>query len=124
MSDSQRCVNLVLIRAREIISDEARWIKGYYAKKKDGVKTAASSPYATCWCAVGAIIKATSEVAQKDFKRRLDIEDAAATALDDIIIPKFDSVANFNDHSSTTHKDVLEVFDRAIENTSPANTKE
>lgn len=104
-------VREILIAARELISDPARWTQGASARTRDGNAALVDDPSACSWCALGA----TAHEA-----RRLD-GFASADALRDAIV-LLDTLAGpnrlpfFNDHGS--HESVLALFDRAIEATS------
>ncbi len=94
----------VLKGARELLSDEKRWTKGALARDKDGHETGiAVDPDAVCWCAYGAIEHCNkegygAEIAMNRVVRGLG----------------WPSIGAFNDADSTTHADVLALFDRAI----------
>lgn len=96
-------VKETLTKARDLIADPKRWT--HHALARDSVfrKTVPNSPDATCWCALGAIWKATGDVEADN--------DGAYSALHDVING---SVVNFND--THTHAEVIELFNKAIEN--------
>lgn len=98
-----------LIKARELLSDPTRWAKGNYAYDKDGVPTWEGGEDAVCFCAMGAInrLADTSADACESFKALCQ---ALAAMGDNRFIP------SFNDDEATTHADILNLFDRTIEN--------
>lgn len=46
-----------LIAARDLIKDEARWARGWYARDETGANVEADNPKAVAWCAMGALKK-------------------------------------------------------------------
>lgn len=92
-----------LRRAKAKIATPETWTKEDYAKDADGMFTDARSPKATCWCSMGAIQTVCSEEDWTRITRALRIGGLGSTWVDE-----------FNDASSTTHADVLAMFDRAI----------
>lgn len=50
-----RTYEQVLIDARGLLSDHSRWTQGAYARSLDGFNVRPRSPYACCWCMLGAI---------------------------------------------------------------------
>jgi hypothetical protein len=48
----------ILIKAREIISDEKNWTQGIEARDKDGNTVAYFNPLAICFCSIGAVERA------------------------------------------------------------------
>jgi hypothetical protein len=91
-----------LTKARELISDPARWTQGEYARDAKGAEVKPGSKYATCWCALGAVRKVT---------RRDSAAHGVLTALQKHC--EGPTVTLFNDGHD--HADVLAMFDRAIE---------
>jgi hypothetical protein len=99
--------------AKALIADPEKWNQGYFDGKNG-----------TCFCAAGALRKATwgstwiSE-ATPDGMRRYN---HAITVLARTIDPEVDedgnsawtTVYDFNDAKTTTHADVMAVYDRAI----------
>lgn len=98
-----------LKQAKRLIDTPSKWGKGKYYDIRDGKK---------CYCAMGAImVTAPDSYAQKE---RALIALTAATGAPPRTI-RFSSMASsgviiaFNDDEKTTHKDVMDLFDRAIE---------
>lgn len=92
----------VLSRAREIISEPEHWTQGASGRDAQGVPINVHDSRATCWCAMGAVAKAQTELkadASTGYTayRYLDTETALWT---------------FND--SRSHSEVLAMFDEAI----------
>jgi hypothetical protein len=95
----------ILIKAREIISDEKNWTQKAQARDKDGHEVSYLRPWAVCFCSVGAV-----ERASIGHPRR------ALAALDFLSGEICSNIAEFNDTSS--HAEVLAMFDKAIANAS------
>ncbi len=89
----------VAIKAREVLEDDQAWGQGFF-EQVDVVSGA------TKYCALGALTHQNSIGAIQ-----------AAEVLVDLIKSKTDfvSVPDFNDDDTTTHEDVLIMFDLAIE---------
>ena len=96
----------VLERARELITDPAHHTQDAYAKDDRGIKVSVNNVRATCWCSMGAISKAETQLGYgfTDGARNLLV-----TAMEGNII-------KFND--SHTHEEVLAAFDNAIQEAS------
>lgn len=88
----------VLLKAMDIIATPDKWTKGSFARDINQVSTSADEPDAVCWCALGAIQKAT-----KNSKASADASLYLVSAVETI-------VPIFNDYSSTTHDEVMEKF--------------
>lgn len=93
----------VLKKARALIEKPKNWTQHEYARNKLGENVLSLSPAATCWCALGAIIK---------FSDGAHVISHAERALERVIAGRL-SVSSFND--SHSHAEVLAAFDRAIE---------
>lgn len=90
----------ILTRARELIQDESKWIKGKFT---DGEG---------CYCALGATNRA------EDLTTFWS--DGAVRRLTSYVVNNIDpehSVASFNDDPATTHASVLKMFDHVIKET-------
>lgn len=86
----------ILVEARGLIEDEANWIKG---RNRDG----------NCFCAFGAVLQAARAFGPNKWQ-------AAEQALNKQCRVMFgELVFGFNDAKSTTHADILSLFDKAIE---------
>lgn len=88
-----------LRRARDLISDPARWTQGEFARDVEGVGVAPNSDKATCWCALGAL-------------RRVTRSFNVPWRLIGGISQNHLYITDFND--GHTHVDVLAAFDAAI----------
>lgn len=90
----------ILTAARELLSDEARWVRDVPNRIVNGQ---------LCHCLLGAIW----HVAGINW---FSVAAPAENIIAGIIKERgFDSAAIFNDDPSTTHPMILDVFDRAIE---------
>ena len=95
-----RTVLETLEAARKLITPEAAWTKGWYARDGAGNNVYASDDGAVCWCMWGAIGKVEGKRYADDwawtlFRRVLGF-----------------SPVGYND--SRTHQEVLDAFDAAI----------
>jgi hypothetical protein len=97
----------ILIKAREIISDEKNWTQGIEARDKDGNAVAYFNPLAICFCSIGAVERAAF-LTNGDPARAL-----CALTTGEIYYSNI-AIAKFNDNSS--HAEVLAMFDTAIAN--------
>lgn len=95
----------ILKDARELLSDEKRWIKAVYEVDRDGVR---------CFCLMGALGKSSGDPERDNYYAWLS---SAEEAVRDCIAVErggLRSIARFNDDPATTHRDVLSVLDCAI----------
>ena len=103
----------ILKAARELISVPERWTQRSYARAADESSRSYNDGEACKWCVMGAIGKVSRYA---DHEYTSDTVSAALSAID--ALRKLGgcsfSVAEFNDATSTTHADVLCMFDRAI----------
>lgn len=97
----------ILVRARELISDEKSWIQGVYARDKDHDIVDPSDPHAVCWCAAGAVCKAGTEL-ELDTHITFGLLHEAAHRYGKV------SIMQFND--MLPHAAVLGLFDEVIRN--------
>src|SRR5207249_2880523 len=86
---------------RAVIADEAHWTKGSLAVDAEGFAVNFRDPKACQWCVTGAMCKVGGPA-------WLD----ACTALRDLVSQA--TLPTWNDLTTTTHADVLALFDRAI----------
>lgn len=99
---------MVLARARVIVKNG--WTKGAFGRTKGGTAVAATHPQAVRRCAIGALQKARKDLGASD--------STYARALSEIAkgVPKTaPGLTSWQDYPATTKRDVLDLFDRAIE---------
>ncbi len=123
-------VSEYLVAAKAVIANPENWTKGYYAmarpirdineRTKDDYLSV-DDPRAVCFCSMGALEKVALELAGSDWSNNHDVTALYDRALDmlTIVLPAaeqagLNDVVAFNDRSWTTHKDVIDAFDRAI----------
>lgn len=97
--------------ARALIAHPDNWVKGVAARDSESNEVETDSARATCFCTVGALHKSLL-VAGKGENVELYME-----ARSQLIRHRPDNSAGlvyFNDAPTTTHADVLGMFDRAI----------
>lgn len=90
----------ILTKARDLISDPARWTQKAFARDNSGESINNRSSYAVCWCAMGAVYKTSSN-------------NRASVPFSFLHAAAGMWAGNFND--THTHAEVLAVFDKAIE---------
>lgn len=129
-SINKRLINRVLKRALRLIESPTSWRKGAAAGHYvDGelVSTHPTDPRASCWCASGAVNNAVVELVPWG---AVDIEstrDAVVVRTMDALTESLTKnarsaeggVITFNDDRTTTHKKVINLFERAVARTSP-----
>lgn len=106
MSTLQMKPSEILIAAKTVISDEANWTKGSFARDAEGVSLGDGyDNSAVCFCSLGAIEHVT----------KADIGDTPAITY--LSIAAFDislsTIEELNDHSS--HAMVMQMWDLAID---------
>ena len=107
----------LLRKAKNKIKHPQNWIKGSYAEAPNYCQVAPWAPEATSWCALGAI-KATAsnhfdelemteliEGTIRAWENPIGYEDPART------------IVNYNDTQDRKHKEVINIFDKAIQYT-------
>ena len=110
----------ILTKARALIEDPERWIKGEFAEDEQGMRVKIDSPHACRFCLVGAVRRATDEAAvalgeEMDLLNLEQLVGIGAIVASVLPIGRHTwMVSEFNDYSGTTHGDVLGVLDRAI----------
>lgn len=109
-----------LIEARRTIALPEHWTKGANARDQEGKALGTAVSRKACrWCATGAIYRAnalSNEGSVFD-----DVE--ALRVLSSVIAPNgnpnesavLNTITGFNDAENTSHADVLDLFDQAIE---------
>jgi hypothetical protein len=100
----------ILQKAKEILSKPGAWLKRTYARTETGISTWGHSPNAVCWCAIGAVQKATLSPEETknsipDWTKVQGIWDELDRTIGDVTV--------FNDAQETVEP-VLEVFDKTI----------
>jgi hypothetical protein len=107
-----------LVRARSFIEDPARWTKHALARDASGRVVWPSTRVACAWCAMGALTLAGARArGRRDIQLPASNEAWSAlarAAYSNRNPPDSRAIAWFNDASTTTHADVLEMFDRAV----------
>lgn len=105
----------MLIAARTRIANESAWCRGSSARNELGKSVDVHSADAASWDAMGSLYACIDEN---------NIEASALSSmnavghLNDTMHKmhgkKYDYVSSYNDNPSTTHKDVIALYDRAI----------
>ncbi len=96
----------VLLAARELVA--GGWSRRLYARGPTGREVDELSDDAVCFCAVGALLRATSSDAydpSDDFRE-------AKWMLENTVRAQV-GIASWNDDPTTTHLDVVQAFERA-----------
>lgn len=99
----------LLVEARKLIEDPNNWITENQACNSSGTPTEPEDPDAKKFCAWGAIKRAT-------MGETYEFQTATRRYLTDFI-PKESTVKTitwYNDAPKTKHKDIVELFERAI----------
>jgi hypothetical protein len=105
----------VLERAREILSEPTHWTKDEFALTEDLTWVDPINPEAFCFCALGALRRAESDLGMPPRSWGLGYA-RPEDYLEAVIPEKFhQEIPTFNDSDETDHEDVLYVFDVAIE---------
>lgn len=95
----------ILKAARAKIEKPENWTQGVFARNAHGLLTGPHFSDAACWCALGAV-KAALPDHYTGYSKMRELLSAACPPGGDIV--------DFNDDLSTTHADILAMFDRAI----------
>lgn len=110
----QKTTTQILIGARKRIEDSEHWIKHSTAKKYDKngnlINCDATDSDACAWDPAGAV---EAEIPAGQYLNYLPHYLQAVILLDQHCLKG--SVRIFNNRPATTHKDILNIFDKAIE---------
>ena len=121
-TDIDRLV-LVLETARKRILDPQHWIKDYYARSTEvdeggeAFATSATSAYAACWCAEGAVMWAVRRLDESHEAEGVSVDDAkrvVCEAFNTAHSKNFPHLHVANDAPETTHEMMITAFDHAI----------
>ena len=102
----------VLTKARELISDPAKWTQGASAKNRDGKVVGLMSDDAECFCLIGAIDRITLDGEDADNDTAWAGAEAYRLTRDAI---GGGAISEWNDEPKRTHADVISALDAAIE---------
>ena len=113
-------LNLEMAKEKIILKDN--WVKGSYATNIHGEAVDSTDVTATCFCAFGAIELVSAKPHQMLSTRQISEEpeykflDKAATSVyGDYDVEEYgNTAAGYNDAPTTTHADILALFDAAI----------
>lgn len=100
----------VAIATRELLSEESRWAKTFFAFTAEGEPVYSNDKKAVCWCLSGAINK--SAPGEVNYGSRQKVGDMIEAR-----VPKHETknpLIAFNDNANTTHAQVLEMLDSVI----------
>ena len=107
----------ILVEARETLSEESAWTRNEWAINEDGQKCTPGSQFAVAWCAVGACQLAEWNIFPDAGWRAEDARSRAIRKLTQVLKDwgEWRSVTEYNDSENVSHKQVLALFDEAIE---------
>lgn len=94
----------VLRGARELLADEAHWVRGDFARNASGASVLSTSTDACAWCLVGAM--------RNKAGGKTDAYFSAFSAIFRLLRNGHTRLSDFNDTHS--HAEVLDLLDRAI----------
>lgn len=94
--------------AKALIDTPEKWTKGCNARAFDGASLDPRDVLASCFCSFGAMVHV-----EDNSDNRREADHALFMAVGEIA--PFPGYISFNDADTTTHADVMALFDRAIE---------
>ena len=101
-------VKQILIEARGLIDEPSKWTKLAWARNSRQISCAMDNSDAKCFCLGSALILACPplepNIVNVEIKNQLPEIDG-----------KIPSISDYNDHPDTTHADIMDLFDKAIE---------
>jgi hypothetical protein len=100
----------IVTRARQLISDPARWTQGELAKRKNGLPIEPSDPDAYRFCAVGALTRAASDLTGDFFAADALATEVHVALLSFAEIPAGQTLECINDFGEG-HATILKIFD-------------
>lgn len=111
----------ILVRARELIAEPKNWTQGVMARDRTGDATLPGDKHATCFCTAGAVYRAEIDAWREGYGTPVErvVASSGATfaiakAIEAREFGDNVSIVTFNDRPTTTHADVLQIFDAAI----------
>ena len=110
----------ILRRAREIISEPARWTQGWFGKSAAGLDVSSITfKDAVSFCALGACRRAYLDIEGDYAGLAQNFDDVrayagACDALRNCLPGDREFIARYNDDPKTTHADIVGLFDCAI----------
>jgi hypothetical protein len=108
-------IHNLLVNARRHIEKEENWCKGELAKDAYGNAVNEASETACKFCAIGALYRESSKSGIVDEV----LVAHARVALSNRLATGWECPAAYNDGPTTTHADVLAMYDAAITATKP-----
>ena len=108
------CIDILTV-ARKLIESPSHWTQGALCRNRQGQQVSTNSDEAYCYCAQGAVI-AVCDHKYVDHYTQLTGDHRLWNFLNRVsnkIYPEHGFLSVLNDFGS--HKDVLEVYDRAID---------
>jgi hypothetical protein len=107
----------ILKTGKAVIANPENWTKFYMATDEYGRMTPLNSPQACKWCMSGALHRAFHELGGVD--EHGDPKPGTVEIFRDIsntfsVLTGMNFMSVYNDHRTTTHTDVMNIFDRAI----------
>lgn len=94
----------VLKGARELLSDESKWAKGFFAFDKDGERCGACSPEACKFCLIGAMRKVAGRDTSVTVNCLTEIYNYLGHNL----------AADWNDDADRKHSEVIDLLNKTI----------
>jgi len=113
----------VLERALDLLSDPAKWTKSAMAKDAIGKSVQPYEPAAACFCMMGAMERGARGILEnhqiRDYYANataLNAEVEAQRMVSHILYDRrgIFSIPGFNDHSDTTHDEVVSIMTEAL----------
>jgi hypothetical protein len=104
----------IVARARELISDPRRWTQETYALFKNGHLAEPEDARAHRFCAVGALMRASHELASDPIQSRQLAAKTGEELERFANLPKRRCLEDLNDRRTNGHATVLNLFDRYL----------
>ena len=103
---------MILEKAKALIADEKKRTTGAFARDEKGEWVNWKSDNATCWCSLGAVLKAADEEGVPDGKAYETLQLTARNMTYGKVLNSKDAVVYVNDNMP--HDQVMFMFDLAI----------
>lgn len=112
--------DLEVVRSvRQLLSDERRWTKGWWAKDWSGKDVPVQSKRACCWCLSGAVRRACADLNLDDTN---DLINKFSLLIEHRTMGVHCSLPSFNDSPATTHADILAFLDEVLKGAQHASS--
>ena len=94
----------IIKKAKQRIYLKKHWTQGVLARDESGIRVSASDPAATCWCALGALMKEAETIQNFEAVKQTLYYETEVCA-----------IAKINDRKTPdAHRNIIRIFNKVI----------